>query len=58
MSFELDKEVNAIKSNIRHEVDQALYGPIGILENPFRFTFYALASVSYTHLTLPTILRV
>mgnify|MGYP001239550012 CR=1 FL=1 len=43
MSFDLDREVNAIKKNIKDEVDQALYGPIGIIENPFRFTFYALA---------------
>ena len=43
MNFDLDREVDAIKKNVQQEFDQALYGPIGIISNPFRFGFYALA---------------
>ncbi len=43
MSFDLSKEVNSIQREISNELDQALYGPIGIFSNPVRFGFYALA---------------
>tara|TARA_B100001094_G_scaffold21762_1_gene18414 strand:+ start:42180 stop:42410 length:231 start_codon:yes stop_codon:yes gene_type:complete len=43
MSFDLNKEVNAIQNTFSRELDQALYGPIGIFSNPVRFGFYALA---------------
>ena len=43
MDFDLNKEMNALPTHIHDELDQALYGPIGILSNPFRFGFYALA---------------
>lgn len=43
MSFDLSKEVNNIKREVSVELDQALYGPIGIFSNPVRFGFYALA---------------
>jgi hypothetical protein len=43
MSFDLSKEVNNIQREVSVELDQALYGPIGIFSNPVRFGFYALA---------------
>ncbi len=43
MSFDLSKEVNNIQREVSIELDQALYGPIGIFSNPVRFGFYALA---------------
>ena len=43
MEFNLQKEVSAIQNHLSEELDIALYGRIGILSEPFRFAFYALA---------------
>jgi hypothetical protein len=43
MEFSLQKEVSAIQNHLSEELDIALYGRIGILSEPFRFAFYALA---------------
>lgn len=43
MEFSLQREVSAIQNHLSEELDIALYGRIGILSEPFRFAFYALA---------------
>jgi hypothetical protein len=43
MPFDLMKEMTSIQKHLSDEVDIALYGKIGIISEPFRFGFYALA---------------
>jgi hypothetical protein len=40
--FSVGEELAEITSNIKGEMETALYGPMGIISNPVRFGFYAL----------------
>jgi len=43
MDFDMQKEVSAIRNHLKEEVEIALHGNVGILSEPFRFAFYAIA---------------
>lgn len=55
MNFDLSREVNAIQKNVSDELDRALYGPIGIISQPLRFCFYAVALGAANLLIIQTI---
>ena len=43
MGFDIGEEVTAIRAHLGEELNIALYGNVGIIREPFRFAFYAIA---------------
>lgn len=41
MAFDIQKESEALVSNVKETASDAFYGPVGIFSNPVRFVFYS-----------------